>query len=563
MEKTSGWSETLIFLGAGATAVLGMPQTQAQALFFRELAEMEGEKRKPQDEILQEFAEKDRQTMKDFLCLLGNDKKFDDDWLEITDGELQAAKRIFEWCREDSVLKTRILELRRGYDWQALKRIIGICPYNEKDDNLIRDVYSLLDKKMVARQSVKVRAATGDKDEIIIDNSRLKGAYSCAICFTVILFSNAWYKLTKGEKTADFRKYVAFTETLARLMQKEGAALAHSYKPNRREFYQFSYSFVSFNFETVFMWLLFNAHKKLNGEGFYLPSAQKMKLWLDFGFMAKGRAIPGGDDVGNFAYSYDESVAFRQNRCKAPGSPIGRMGKFYFAHGCANWRECPVCGRMMYVFGDEWTLYAKQLNPPLPIPLFENGNFKRTENENVWNEKHLQSDALECVSCGAKTFAHSAPMIMQTLIKGVPTSFLEEVQRDLRVSLEKARHIVLLGYSLPPDDAIWVQTFTEVVRCRKGTEDAAYCSVVVGYLGERRWLYGDEMMDYVEKYRYTKDAVSYGASAIVNAVSIFGKEYVRAWCGGIPQVFGDGDESAVKEILFPDHFVNWKGTRLE
>lgn len=568
MEKTSGWSETLIFLGAGATAVLGMPQTQAQTEFFRELAKTEGEKRKPLDEILKDFAKKDRQTMKDFLCLLGDGKKPDDDWLEISDGELQAAKRIFDWCREDGVLKTRILELRRDYDWQALKRIIGICPYNENDDNLIRDVYSLLDKKMVARQSVKVRAASDDKDEIIIDNSRLKGAYSCAICFTVILFSNAWYKLTKGEKAVDFQKYVAFTETLARLMQKEGAALARRYKPNQREFYQFSYSFVSFNFETVFMWLLFNAHKKLNDGGFYLPSAQKMKLWLDFGFMAKGRDVPKESGPGKFAYSYDESVAYRQNKCEASGSPIGRMGKFYFAHGCSNWRECPVCGRMMYVLGDEWNVRTRLLNPPLPIPLFESGDFKRTENEKVWNEKHLQSDALECVSCGAKTFAYSAPMIMQTLLKGTPTSFLEEVQRDVRVSLEKARHVVLFGYSLPPDDAIWVQTFAEAVRCRKGTEEAAYCSVVVGYKGEKRWLYGEEMMEMVERNRHSKDADGYGAKAIDQAVAIFGKDHVRAYVGGIPQVWGNATEAEVREILYPRNGEGawkgmWKGTRRE
>lgn len=71
-----------------------------------------------------------------------------------------AAKRIFGDGHPENVVKNRILELRRNYDWQALKRIIGICPHNKKDDNLIRDVYSLLDKKMGARQSVKVRAAT-------------------------------------------------------------------------------------------------------------------------------------------------------------------------------------------------------------------------------------------------------------------------------------------------------------------------------------------------------------------------------------------------------------------
>ncbi len=546
-----------------------MPQTKAQTEFFRSLAKTFN--REPLDEILNMFEEKNRRNMKDFLVLLGDGKQADEFWLEITDGEFLAAKRIFGDGHPESVVKNRILELRQSYDWLALKQIIDICPYNEKQDNLIRDVYSLLDKKINAKQGVKVKAEAAGSDEIIIENSRLRGAYSCAICFTVILFANAWNKLTNGEKSADFQKYVSFTETLARLMQKEGIEFARrGYALDSRKFYQFSYSFVSFNFETVFMWLFFIAHKKWNKSGVYLPSTgQKMKLWLDFGFMAKGRDVPKEKDgrvPGKFTYSYDESVAYNQNRRNVPGSPIGRIGKFYFAHGCSNWRECPVCGRMMYVLGNEWDkILAKGLNPPLPIPLFENDGFHRTEVENDWKEKRLQSDALACVSCGAKTFAYNAPMIMQTLIKGSPTSFLEEVQRDVRVSLEKARHIVLLGYSLPPDDAIWVQTFTEAVRCRKETGNAAYCSVVVGFKGEKRWLYGDEMMAMVKRHCHSEDADAYGARAVDQAVSIFGREHVRAYTGGIPQVWGDATEQEVREILYPENWDSemWKGTRLE
>ena len=154
-------------------------------------------------------------------------------------------------------------------------------------------------------------------------------------------------------------------------------------------------------------------------------------------------------------------------------------------------------------------------------------------------------------------------MIMQTMIKGMPTSFLDEVQRESRVLLRKARHVVLFGYQLPPDDILWQEAFAEAVRCRRDTDDKAFCTVVVGHLGEKRWLYGDDMMEYANKYRYTSDAVGRGARAIVNAVAIFGKGQVRAWCGGIPQVFYDGTEADVKEILYPEGFVDWKGTRLE
>ena len=81
-------------------------------------------------------------------------------------------------------------------------------------------------------------------------------------------------------------------------------------------------------------------------------------------------------------------------------------------------------------------------------------------------------------------------------------------------------------------------------------------------MGEKRWIQGDEMMNIVEKYRYTNEAVGRGVKAIVNAVAIFGKDRVRAYCGGIPDVFGRGTEADVREILYPD-WVKWKGTRLE
>lgn len=532
---------------------------------FRNLADENAAK--SLKEVAKNFEPEDLRRLEDFLTLLGNEKKKGDSWLEITPSEREAAKRAYQNISptiDDAVLDARILELRHAYDWLALKQIIPVCPKSHQD-NLIRDLYTLLDKKINAKQSIKVCAVSEGHDEIVIENSRLRGAYSCAICLTVFLFAKAWKNLANGKNADKLKQYEAFANSLARLMQKEGGRFEKcGYPLNSRAFYLFSYSMVSFNFETVIMWLLFNAHKAANHSGFYLSTGQELNLWLDFGFNTKSRKVSKKDldrNPGKFSYSFNETVAFRQNECSVPGSPINRVGKFYFAHGSSNWRECPVCGRMMYYLGDEWGVNSLHLNPPLPVPIFDNDDFNRTECEKEWRTKKLQTDALECVSCGSKTFANSAPMIMQTLIKGPPTSFLEEVQRDIRVSLEKARHIVLFGYQLPPDDALWIQTFSEAVRCRKGSTDAPYCTVIVGHKGPQKWLYGDEMREYAEKHRCEKDAAEYGVCAIDNAVSIFDEKHVRAYCGGIPQVFNQSTEQDVKEILYPD-FVEWKGTRL-
>ncbi len=261
---------------------------------------------------------------------------------------------------------------------------------------------------------------------------------------------------------------------------------------------------------------------------------------------------------------FTESVASRENEDDHIGTPINRAGKFYFAHGSSNWRECPVCGRMTFFHGNnDWGDYkSRKLIPNFPIPLFEAENTDKkefTQKENEWRAK-LKYDSLQCMHCGSETKASDAPMIMQTMYKSTPTSFLEEIQRNVKVSLEKARHIVLLGYRLPPDDTIWQHAFAEGVRSRLETENAAFCTVVVGHKGEERWIYSDELDSYISKYKDKGNG--YGIDAIENAIAIFGKNKVRAWTGGVPQVFGNCTEKDVKDLFYPD-FVKWAGTRME
>ena len=554
--------ETVLFIGAGATAQLGMPQSDSQSKFFRALVEP-GHGRCLEDVFADyNFESRDLEVMIAFIRFLGDN--LEKNWCVVEDEDVKNARVVFGNDADEKLLRSRVMELRREYDWNALKQIIKVCPHDKIEDNLIRDVYTMIDMKLRDKQGITVTVKNGDT--VLIEPGRLPKARNCLILFTNILFANAWYRLSKGKNAEQFQKYVAFNETVAKIMQKEGRQFADKYGDfTKPAFYNFSNAIITLNFETVFLWLLFNANRKVNSNGFYLPqTSQKMEQWLFFGVSGKSRKISDKSEarsVDKFSYSQDETSVFRNNECRVSGSPIWRIGSFFFAHGCCNWRECPSCGRMMYYLGDEWGYNSKHLNPPFPVPLFENIDFNRTEKEKEW-KKRLRYDSLECISCSAETIASDAPMIMQTMIKGMPTSFLDEVQRELRVLLRKARHIVLFGYQLPPDDVLWQEAFSEAVRCRKGTDDEAFCTVVVGYLGEKRWIQGDEMMAFVKKHRYSSDAASLGVKAIINAVAIFGENRVRAYCGGIPDVWGNASESEVREILYPS-WVNWQGTRLE
>lgn len=554
--------ETVLFIGAGATAQLGMPQSDSQSKFFRALVEP-GHGRCLEDVFADyNFESRDLEVMIAFIRFLGDN--LEKNWCVVEDEDVKNARVVFGNDADEKLLRSRVMELRREYDWNALKQIIKVCPHDKIEDNLIRDVYTMIDMKLRDKQGITVTVKNGDT--VLIEPGRLPKARNCLILFTNILFANAWYRLSKGKNAEQFQKYVAFNETVAKIMQKEGRQFANKYGDfTKPAFYNFSNAIITLNFETVFLWLLFNANRKVNSNGFYLPqTSQKMEQWLFFGVSGKSRKISDKSEarsVDKFSYSQDETSVFRNNECRVSGSPIWRIGSFFFAHGCCNWRECPSCGRMMYYLGDEWGYNSKHLNPPFPVPLFENIDFNRTEKEKEW-KKRLRYDSLECISCSAETIASDAPMIMQTMIKGMPTSFLDEVQRESRVLLRKARHIVLFGYQLPPDDVLWQEAFSEAVRCRKGTDDEAFCTVVVGYLGEKRWIQGDEMMAFVKKHRYSSDAASLGVKAIINAVAIFGENRVRAYCGGIPDVWGNASESEVREILYPS-WVNWQGTRLE
>lgn len=553
-------SEVLCVIGAGATAALGMPTTAAQTQIFRELSESSDEQ-KSKEILSHYFSDGDLIKMLAFLNLLyGDDEK---NIFQISESDIQNAKILYE-NHDRNLLEKRIHELRQEYDWNAAKKILKLCPNpNDKNsDNLILDAYSVIDKKLISRQSLKVQ---NDK---ILSTSRLRGARNFLILFVNMLFASCWNEITKGKKSDEFKTYKKFVNTFDRMMQKEGQIFhQRKYDKSDRKFYLFSTSFVSFNFEMIFPWLFMNSHRELNHRPVYIQD-HPLHLWLDYGCEHRGRKLNKNGEVVS-TLEFTESYASRQNEDEHIGTPLVRGGKFYFAHGSSAWRECPVCGRMTFLFGytdKKWDYKSKELIPFFPFPIFDMEKIQResgfTKQEQEWR-KNLRYDSIQCMHCGAETKASDSPMIMQTMYKSTPTSFLEEIQRDVKVSLDKARHIVLFGYSFPKDDTIWQQTFAESVRSKLETDEKAFCSVVVGTKGENRWLSGGELLNYVKNHKKDDDKNEWGTLTIENAIAIFGENNVRAFTGGIPQVFGNCTESDVRELFYPKNFVNWKETRVE
>lgn len=557
-------SEVLVFIGAGATSALGMPSTDDQTDILRKLSEAQksdgAEFEEVQKTLQKYFSEKDVQKINAFFKVLDgtNESNF-----IISDEDLENARVVFGNSAGKEVLQKRILELRSDYDWNALKKVIKSCPHNKNDDNLIRDAYSIIDHRILSHQSLKICLGhEGELNEEILSPSRLLGARNFLTLFISMLFAGSWNNITAGRKSDEFNLYKNFISAFDRLMQNEGMKFYQQKKSvNSRDFYLFSTSFVSFNFEMVFPWIFMNSYRELNHRPPYIQD-HPLKLWLDYGVEHRGRKIVDGKITPTLEFT--ESVASRENEDDHIGTPLNRAGKFYFAHGSSAWRECPVCGRMTFYNGNNhWEYKSKSLIPNFPIPLFDADKTESKEftpQENEWR-KNLKYDSLQCMHCGTETKALDAPMIMQSLYKPTPTSFLEEIQRNVKLSLQKARHIILFGYQLPPDDTIWRHAFAEAVCSRKDSDDAAYCSVIVGHKGEQCWLYGNELLTYVNAHLKDDDATSWGVLAIQNAIAIFGEKNVRAYTGGIPQVFGNCTEADVRELFYPK-WVEWNGTRL-
>ena len=127
---------------------------------------------------------------------------------------------------------------------------------------------------------------------------------------------------------------------------------------------------------------------------------------------------------------------------------------------------------------------------------------------------------------------------MQSNFKAAPPSFIEEVQRDLRVASQAAKHIVLMGYSLPSDDVTYRAFFAARQQRQKNDDDLPVkCSVVVGQTWEDCWHGPDD----IERLLPKMEKGEAPRTTLEAARDLFGRDNVRFYGGGIPQVFCEGD----------------------
>ena len=541
-------AETLIFWGAGATASLGLRTTQGQTLTVKKLV---GDKPLA-DRVTNVLKAATAWTapLHDLLLVLGDDTV--KDIYRISPEARDAMGR--HWTDKSSdALDSRVHQLRALFDWHALKEVVRACPGFDKSENLrLQDIFNLIDLHVQSSHGFPVKSG-------FMPPMRLLAARRALQLILNTLFYIDW-QTALSDKRADLNKHLEFARLLTEHHRQEGLRLAANLKYfDSREFYLGDIAFSSINYDPVALWAQFIANKEANATPPYIgfPSVP-LKIFHDFGiFMAVSSIGRKTNEKERVWYPLNEASAQRLNDRDHESRRV-RINKFLFPHGCLCWRECPSCGKLSAYMGKEWDFFSSALIPPPPlrgfIDLAKLTAFHETLDErDAWDRGEV--DARACVHCGELTFAEHTQVVMQSNFKSQPPSFIDEVQRDLRVATQAANHIILMGYSLPPDDVTYRAFFAARTQRRQEDGDSpVQCSVVAGQ------GYGDiwHGPDGIDHQLSSMNKAESPFTALTAACDLFGRENVRFFGGGIPNVFCDGDSVSVQRFY---QLINWKSTK--
>ena len=548
--------EAIMFVGAGATQALAMPPTSEMAKFLWNICDEEPLTVKTIESSAKCFKGYGKIVEIMAFVLDGGDDGtgvidlIDERWIQA-----------FPDVKKVDIEKL-VKNLRRHYDWGALKLIAkakkGSTSEKGARGDYLQEVFTLMDVCIRDRRGFEVDA---NGTMVFLSLDRIKAAYETLTLLINTMFACAWRKLIETKDGQEkLKSYRRFFLSLTSLMQKEARTFeAQGCAFNKREFYQLSYSLVTTNFEPLFLWFIWMAHKEVNkGIGARLGNPGRMlKLLMNFpNSVGMRKPADDGEELSpDIWFPCTEAVAQNVNNPKYTDNRVFRLGKYFPVHGMSVTRHCPKCGRLNLYMGDTWDEDSKTLFPNGIIAPFKWGQEPRTEQERIAHNRG-EYDALECHFCGALTHSYDNFMFMQTQLKQHPPSFIREATDEALADITHAKHIVLLGYSMPLDDAIWGSLLSMMSRRQNG--DRLYCSVVATYDpdGPKGWLYGKVLEDYLapkDKEVEDKEKVR----AINNAITVFGKENVRAYVQGIPNVFGAGTESDVVDLLYPYNQPGW------
>ena len=549
---------TVIFWGAGATASLGMQVTSRQTKTFQILASVQEEQKSLAQRIEKALERKAEEpwtsALGDLLTILGDDGKGgtseEDTIVTVTPHQVDAMRRHWRPGASEDELRSRIVNLRTLYDWPALKAIIAVCPGVQGNSFQLNDLFNVLDMHGQSGHGFRV------KEGEFLTPQRVLGARNALKLLQQTTLYIDWQYGRKANR-GDLDHHYDFAKALGRRMQRQGLKLAGHEPFDKRGFYMGDVSFVSFNYDPIALWCQFVANRDLN-QSLGVPHvdcpASKLQIFHDLGHFVAGSRVAESriekkKDLVTPWHPMNESSAQRLNDPDHRSGDRIRISKFLFPHGCLWWRECPDCGKLSSYIGDTWERDSPTLIPPPPLKAFvRDVPFRPRFEKELIAWKKGKVDARACVHCQTLTYAHHTQTLMQSSFKGPPPPFLDEIKRDLRVAVQNADHIVLMGYSLPSDDVDYRAFFAARRRLDSKNKNSVKCSIVSQSEHGSRWFGPSEwpaMLSSMKKGESPR-------TTLEAARDLFGKDNVRFYGGGIPDVFLDGGrvtDSAVDKLL--------------
>ncbi len=456
--------------------------------------------------------------------------------------QLEAMGRNWE-SRNKEELRNRIVELRGLYDWPALVAAINACPgqtsgtYSGSHASSAGDGFQLIDLFNLLDMHLQSGHGFRGEDGTFLPHQRVLGARGALGLLIQSMFYVDWH--VRARSSADLKHHYDFGLELGRRMQIRGQKLADGARPETFEEPEFilgDVTVLSMNWDPIGLWAQILANRRLNRAP-TVPHvgapARRMQLNHDLGYFIAGPRVEK-DHLGSKVWQPMNISGARQLNDPDHGAHVRiRVSQFLFPHGCLWWRECPSCGKLSSYLGDTWETNSKTLLPPPPLKAFATGvafeswcRDSKDEERPAWTRGEV--DARACVHCETLTYAHHAPLVMQTSFKTSRPPFLEEIQREMRVVVEEADHIVFMGYGLPPDDVTY-RAFL-AARTRRDSPRQVKCSVIGK---DKHFLSGWHYPDDLSRRSRLPDAVCH-------AQELFGAENVRYYGAGIPEVFRDG-----------------------
>ena len=544
--------QNVFFWGAGATAALGIRTTVAQTKFIGRITGADAPSKSLKSRVADALDSSNREpwytALLDLITILGDTESGYGSIHLIDNVQMEAMRRNWRRGANEDELRGRIIELRLIYDWPALKSVVRICPGSSTNNLSLNDLFNLLDMHISPASGFRAitEQVSGGKDcdqeTEFFDARRLLGAKN-ALAMILLACFYIDYQVCIESKKVLVRQYHDFATLLARRLQRDGMGIAGCIALDRPAFYKGDVSFASLNYDPIALWVQFVANREMNNRADvpHIGSpAVPLQIFHDFGHLIPARRIERGPSNWPW-YPMNEAAAQRLNEKPVSDHRV-RLIKFLFPHGCLCWRECPDCGKLSAYHGDRWSVDSAGLFPPPPLMAFDTYRCPDwiKDPERTQREKG-KVDARACLHCGTFTYAHHTQAVMQSSFKSRPPSFIEEIQRDLRATTMQANHIILMGYSLPPDDV----TFRAFFSARR--QRAAPSVTVVGK--------DDDNPDWYDpKELATRTLGTSSHSTVQAAWDIFGKDKVRFYGGGVPNVFLDGGSATAAKL---EQLLNW------